>query len=290
MEQPLQIPGLVDLVSNLPPFQKVMEQCMLTLSKPYSSAKELGRWIESDTALSGKVLSLANSSFYGQPQKVSSASQAVVLLGRRALEETFFSIYIQGLFQSQGDPEVSRMWAHSLSCGLAARELVQMLGLPSAEGQETPDGGAYLAGLLHDAGKLLILTNYPEAHQLAKSQLKQRARNIIEAERLTWGFDHAELGEAMARKWGLHETILEAVRWHHEPERAVLSPELTALVHVGDLLARYGEAAPRALERVHPVAMAILGLGEDSQERLAAVDRNVREKMAVYDHLLQSNS
>jgi len=295
--QPLpQLPGLDEVVERLPPFHKVMERCMATMSKPYASAREISTWIESDSALSGKVLSLANSSFYGQPNKVLRTERAVVLLGRRSLEDVFFSFYIQGLFSSQGGSEVAGLWSASLSAGICAKELTFALGLPSAEGDETPDAGAYLAGLLHDAGKLLVLTHYPEAYRAARALQASRRLGETEAERSLWGFDHAELGRSMARKWALPEAVCEAIAVHHAEPGDGPPAVLAALLKLSDLLCAALECgleaeAPATVRReLDAASRKLLGADEMRLALLPQVAATVKEKMQVYDGLLDTGT
>jgi HD-like signal output (HDOD) protein len=288
----LHLPSLMELVERLPPFHKVMERCMVTMSKPYASAREISGWIESDSALSGKVLSLANSSFYGQPQKVLRTERAVVLLGRRALEEVFFSFYIQGLFAAQEDSEVADLWTASLSGGICAKELTLVLGLPSAEGHETPDAGAYLAGLLHDSGKLLVLTHYPEAYASAALLSKQEGLSPSQAEARCWGFDHAQLSLAMAEKWALPESVCRAIAFHHEPLQAGDDALLACLVRAADILCQAlvdGRDVVEALDlELGDDGKAILGVTADNLPFMRKVMRSVKEKMQVYGGLMNT--
>lgn len=294
MERPPALPGLVKLIERLPPFHKVMERCMATMSKPYASAREIGGWIESDSALSGKVLSLANSSFYGQPNKVLQAERAVVLLGRRALEEVFFSFYIQGLFSSPDGSDQAELWVSSLSSGICAKELVGALGLPSSDGSETPDAGAYLAGLLHDSGKLLVLTHYPEYFHAAIRLEKEESLPECEAERRLWGFDHAELGQAMAAKWDLPENVCVAIACHHDPVSAGPFALLAALIRLSDVLCEAAVAGRDLAEAVRTDldldSRELLALEDARLPSLRRVVRTVREKMRVYEGLAESGT
>ena len=290
----LHIPSLVELVERLPPFHKVMERCMVTMSKPYASAREISTWIESDTVLSGKVLSLANSSFYGQPQKVLRTERAVVLLGRRALEEVFFSFYIQGLFSAQDDTEVAGLWTSALSSGICAKELTALLGLPSAEGHETPDAGAYLAGLLHDSGKLLMLTHYGPAYEAAQALARKEGLSECEAEQRQWGFDHAELSLAMGHKWSLPESVCEAIACHHRPLEAGDNALLACLIHTADVLCDAvvdGTDVVEAVQlKVSQAEKDLLGIDENRLPFMRKVMRNVKEKMQVYGGLMDTGS
>lgn len=293
MPDSLDLPGMMDLVERLPPFHKVMEKCMVTLSKPFASAREISTYIESDSALSGKVLSLANSSFYGQASKVLQTERAVVLLGRRSLEEVFFSFYIQGLFASQ-EREVTELWTASLRSGICAKELTYALQLPSAEGQETPDAGAYLAGLLHDAGRLLVLTHYPEAYRHARELGDREQCPAVQAERQVWGFDHAALSQAMALKWGLPSSVCDAIAWHHEPFKAGQAALLAGLVAVADRLAEADQAGLEIgesfLQSFDPALRALLGLDAERLPALRKVLKVLREKMQVLGSLMGSGT
>ncbi len=285
------LPGLDALIERLPAFQKVMERCMLTMSKPYASAREIGAWIESDSALSGKILGMANSPFYGQLDKVLRPERAVVLLGRRTLEDVFYSFYIQGLFSTHGGGEAAELWSDALGAGICAKELTIALALPSSEGQESADAGAYLAGLLHDAGKLLVLTHYPEAYQAARALAGPGGPTEIEAQRRAWGFDHAELGERMARKWSLPEAVCEAIGGHHKdlPQPRVLD----ALVRLTDLLcdaSRGGSPAREAAEKLDPGSRITLGLDEERLGLMESVMEAARGKMRAYEGLFDGGT
>jgi HD-like signal output (HDOD) protein len=291
MERASHLLNLDSLIERLPAFQKVMERCMVTMSKPYASAREISTWIESDSALSGKVLGMANSPYYGQTDKVMRTERAVVLLGRRALEDVFYSFYIQGLFSAQGGSEVAGLWTSALSAGICAKELTYVLGLPSSEGMETPDAGAYLTGLLHDAGKLLVLTHYPEAYHAAESLRAKEGVSEIEAEQRLWGFDHAQLGRSMAEKWSLPLSVCDAIGRHHDPMLGAPAA-LDALVRLSDLLCQaegpMGEMeAARGLE---PAFREVLGLGEQHLLLMEKVMGTVREKMLVYDGMMDTGT
>ena len=287
------LPGLMELVERLPPFHKVLERCMVTMSKPYASAREISGWIESDSALSGRVLSLANSSYYGLPQKVLRTERAVVLLGRRALEEVFYSFYIQGLFTSQDGSEAAELWTGSLRAGICAKELTLALGMPSSEGKESDDAGAYLAGLLHDAGRLLLLTHYPAAYHRAHPK-GGAPGDVVDREKQAWGFDHAELGRAMAEKWGLPPSVSRAIEWHHRPDEAGEDALLASLVHVADILsesaASGGDPVAAVRSACSEQCLGRLGLDEDALPVLRKVMRQLAEKMLAYGGLVNGGA
>ncbi len=228
--------GTVELVS-LP---EALVRLNVLVEDPRSTVEQIARVIETDSALTARLLRIVNSPFYGLPSRVETVRQAVSLVGMREIRDLAVATAVARVFE--GIPpelmDMERFWRHSLLTGLVARELARHRRDGAAESR-------FVAGLLHDVGKLLLARQIPELarHALARATYEQIP--LPEAEREALGFDHAEVGGALLEAWRLPEPLVVAARWHHAPE---LAPELwreDALVtHVANVMAHQDEPPP----------------------------------------------
>lgn len=242
-------------VRELPPLPLVVRELMNVMRKPQSSADDITRVLSADQALAGKILRLVNSSFYGMPGRVSTISQAVVILGHAALRNLATSLSIVDAFGSELPAERRQIfWQHALATASGAEVLARELGLPEPE-------EAFVAGLLHDIGHLILAVALPREYEAAT------AAGIIgdpERERAMIGMDHCRAGRLILQHWKLPNPLIECVRLHHG-EGACLnatSPLLT-VVALADRLARlHGETGESPAVTADAVALATaLGRG-----------------------------
>ncbi|MCC6396973.1 MAG: HDOD domain-containing protein [Bacteroidetes bacterium] len=217
---------------------------------PASSVARLGTIVSSDQALSERVLRIANSPALGIPSRVETVSRAVTLLGFDALRETIMRMVVTGAFRTIVAlfTQYEEFWKHSIACGLAAR----LLARKQPEGQ--PDD-AFVAGLFHDIG--MIAPSGTGEGQLRWKGVPGDVQDPVA--------DHQETGAWWAEQWGMNERIVEAIRCHHCPGKAVRDPRLAATVHVADILCRrleVGKYAADPDQECDPTALEILGLTE----------------------------
>ena len=227
---------------NLPPMPHIILKAREIIADPDSSLKNLADTIETDQALVAKVLTLANSAYYGVSGMVSSIQHASVLLGQKTLVQLITisassSLLNKKLKSYQVAPD--EMWKHSLACAFGARRICE---------KSHPDlvDDAFVAGLLHDAGKI-ILDPYLESHKDDFDRLnRQMDRPFFEIERAIIGFDHAEIMARACRLWRFPEAQSDAIRFHHSPLDSENGP-LAAIIHTADILAKsagYAAGAP----------------------------------------------
>lgn len=194
---------------------------------PLCAIADLGQVVSHDPALTAVLLKLVNSAYYGFPSRVETASRAISLIGIQALRSLVLSVSVAEVF-SRVPPEQMDMvsfWRHSVFCGLVARRLARRCGV-------LHDERLFIAGLLHDMGRILLLTQLPD--QACAVLQGYESMPVCEAERAVLGFDHAELGAALMRLWQLSEGQCDAVACHHAPDRAVMAPCEAAIVHIAN--------------------------------------------------------
>lgn len=223
-------------IINLPTLPTIVAKMLEIIDDPRSSARSLTRLINTDQVLTARILKLANSAFYGFPNPISTINLAVVVLGFETIKNLGLSVAVISRFaQARNDGELldySRFWEHCVGVGVASRMLARMHGLRALESE------AFVAGLIHDLGKVILsqyqTTRYSECLRL----VKEEGMLLSRAEEQVFEANHAEVGSWLARKWNLPDTLVEAIRLHHVPLTAKLQPELCAMVHFGDILAR----------------------------------------------------
>ncbi|WP_300158015.1 HDOD domain-containing protein [Solidesulfovibrio sp.] len=224
------------LVSLPEVFMRIRE----VLSDPDSTVEEAAAVIGKDPSLTAKLLKLVNSAFYARTMRVSgglppgavdSLSRAVMLLGLNQLSTLAMGVSVLPLFKDI-PPEcidMRQFWRHSVAVGLVAKLLASRLGDPSPE-------RFFVAGLLHDIGRLVLYKQQPAASAAALARAAATGRLLVDVEREMFGFDHGKLGGMLLRKWRFPESLEQAVWRHHDPLGGEVPLE-PALICVADMIA-----------------------------------------------------
>ncbi|MBU8871303.1 MAG: HDOD domain-containing protein [Gemmatimonadales bacterium] len=196
-------------IKELPPLPLVIQKLTEVMENPSSSADHVKEILSSDQALAGKVLKLVNSSFYGLSGEVSTISRAVVILGFSAVRNLATGL---GVVKLMGKPSTDQIvkdfWRHSVSTGAAAYVLAQHTDYADPE-------EAFIAGLLHDLGGLILILAVPKEYQ---EVMDLGPDNMIENEQKLLGITHARVGQKVLKHWKLPKNLCDAVRYHHTPK------------------------------------------------------------------------
>jgi HD-like signal output (HDOD) protein len=221
-------------LDRLPPFSPILNRLLATLAKEDVSFAELADVIEKDTVIAGNVLRLVNSALYGFQGTVNSVRHAVAILGLVKLRNAVMSLSISRMWRSVRTPEgwsTASFNVHSVATGILSDLLAQRLPAPYPE-------GAFVAGLLHDIGKLLIAISLPREYAMIQALFEAGEQSIEECEREIIGTTHAVLSGAALGKWNLPPPIQRAVTFHHAPDEANDGQlDLSHVVHAADQLA-----------------------------------------------------
>ncbi len=225
-------------VGNLPPFSPILSRLMATLASEDVSFAEIAQLIEKDTVLAGNVLRTVNSALYGRRGTISSVGHAVSLMGLNKLRNTVMSLSVSRIWNGVKTPEgwpSARFNQH----GVASAVLTDILALRART--DFPEG-AFVAGLLHEIGFLLLGIANPEAFQKIRELHLAECLPLEECERLLLNSDHADLSAAALHKWNLPEPIRNAVRYQFEPQtRTGEEFPLSWLLHAAERLLRVRE-------------------------------------------------
>lgn len=225
---------ILDNLHQLPSIPAVVQELIVSFDNPDLDSHHLAQKIGQDQALSAKVLRVANSAFYGLPRQVGSIQEAVTVLGFGAVRSLVLSAGFVGTFSTDDEVCVDRnlYWQRSLAAATYAKAVAKCL---------RQDGEmAFSAGLLHDIGILVLDVCDHERFTALWQSLQGEENRLIEAERAAFGFDHAELGAEVMRRWKFPPVIEDAIRYHYQPEHQPFQV-LTGIVQVAALLARFSE-------------------------------------------------
>jgi len=214
--------SILRAVDALPPLPAVALRVMQVAQDPRSSASQLALVVSADPALSARVLRVANSAAYRRAREVTSVQEALVVLGFVQARNIAVSMAITGAYTLEGINVLFRIeafWRHSLAVAFRASELAgrtRSIDVPSA----------FTAGVLHNIGRLAMFHADPAGVDQAIAEAMAGGRSIEDVERERLGYDHAELGGILAKRWKLPEDISDAVSQHHntiQPGQATLA-------------------------------------------------------------------
>lgn len=203
-------------LEKLPKLSPLLVQFLGLVSQPGCEVGELAALVEKDTVLSAQILQKANSAVFGRIQPIHSVQHAMAMLGVGTMRRFALGLSLSNLFgRQQGARSFSmrRFNLHSVATGTLVELLAEELPVPSRH-------SAFVAGLMHDIGKLLIAVHMPKQFEdvLALSAITHDPPT--ECERQLMGIDHAELSALACSRWDLDDAIVAAARYHHEPQKA----------------------------------------------------------------------
>ena len=220
-------------IDTFPVLPVTVMRLMEVTSNPASSAQDVVDVILTDQSLCLTVLKISNSVLFGRPHKVDSIRLAVSVLGFNEVQQIALAKALINSFSKiakQHKAHIDKFWEHSFVCAMVARLM--------AEGLNVAPDGAFMGGLIHDIGKLIMLEtfadDYAEDWLLASS-----GRDMHEEELRIFSFTHDMVGGHLLRKWLFPENLIAAVEAHHGPDKATAGKEFAALIQVADLLAYY---------------------------------------------------
>ncbi len=198
----------------------------------YTTA-EIGALISKDVNLTGRLLQVANSAFYGFPAKINTVSRAVTIIGSRELRDLVLATSaIEAFNKIPIDmANMNSFWMHSLDCAILARIL-------AGRAKVLHNERLFVCGMLHDVGHLMMYLKLPERAREAMVHAAKTHQYIEAAEREIIGFDHAQLGGALLLAWQLPESLAEPVLYHHDPLAAPNFQLEASIIYLANTLAK----------------------------------------------------
>jgi putative nucleotidyltransferase with HDIG domain len=221
-------------IDDLPTLPRTVLKITELVNDPKSSAKDLARVITDDQILTARLLKLVNSSFYGLPQRISTVTGAIVLIGFDAIRNLLLTTSVFDLFTGRNKKEQQKqeqLWDHSLGCAVGAKVIGNYLRYDNLE-------ELFVAGLLHDIGKIVEMMFQSEKFSKVAAAIRRENILMIRAEIRILGYTHAEIGKLLAEKWNLPSKLVQIIAHHHQPTDAGSFAMEAAIVHLADIFCR----------------------------------------------------
>lgn len=257
-------------INKLPLPALSMGELLHAIDEDEISSAALAKGISKHQSLVARMLRMANSSFYGMPGQIETIADAIAVLGLRTVRTLAITTGLLDEFSAKSLPgfDLDSFWRHSIATALAASSLARRM--------KRRDGTAFVAGLLHDVGRLVLASNF-QAHFAAALQY-QAAGNVSlgEAEQAVLGMDHADIGHLLGERWRFPSVICEAIGGHHHPDDPGSDP-LVDIIHIADALAHTLDQAGESKD-VFPSL---------SQSSLRRVNLSWRDSQDVFDEIEQ---
>jgi putative nucleotidyltransferase with HDIG domain len=256
----LTLDQVVDSVQDLPSLPAVVMELLGSIEQDDVDISVLAKKVSYDQALTAKTLRLANSSSFGLQVKVTTIQQAITYLGFQTTRNLITAAAVTGCFSSGRCPgfDDKAFWRHSIAVAACARALARRMRFNQDY--------AFTAGLLHDIGRLVLVTAAPQAYAEVVEWRLRHDGGWQEAERAVLGVDHVEAGVALAGHWNFSDTMRQAIAFHHAPDTpgagflAAIVHVANAIVHALDIAGEENERVPR----VASVAWDAMGLNEEA--------------------------
>ena len=275
---PQAVADIIDHLSDLPPFPKVTARLLSLLNNPSVSVRDLAEVISTDPSLVMKVIHISNSPFYMVSKPIESVKAAVLILGIDTIKSITTAVSIQkGLAEAyaprSGLFDLPAFWKHSYATAIVSSKIARRYNNSSAD-------RLYLAGLIHDIGKLIIAHYWPETWKRIINYIKAGNGSYTEVELNVFSSSHCEIAASLCDKWQFPQNIVELIRRHHRraDEDDPTSKEIEILRAANEIVSANGFPFPEdgcpeiTAEELEQYIWAADGLGDDVEHQLKMLD------------------
>lgn len=224
-------PSIDAQIASLPPLPVTVTNVLNVANDPKSSANDLVKAILPDPSMCIAVLKIANSALYGRPKKVDSLETAVTVLGFNEVQNIVLAKAAVQAFQpifKTHEEVLGMFWEHAFTCGLAARIVGEHINLPS--------GQFFVAGLLHDIGKLAMLLAFGGRYNAAKWLTGITTAEKLREEKETFATTHDIVGGRLLQSWQFPENLITALQYHHTPGKTEKLQGYPLVIQLADFL------------------------------------------------------
>lgn len=267
------VDAIIDQLGELPAAPVILRKALQLTSDIQSNVNDISKNISADQALTARVIRLSNSPLYGRMQTISSLSEAIKVLGFNQVKSIIITASTSQMFQSGSQTKIAKvLWEHSLATALAARLIVKKYG-------ELDKEEAYLCGLLHDIGKLVLLKGVPSAYEEVISEVKATKQSFLKVEGQVLGFNHVHVGQELLTKWQFPGHLVSQITGHHSVDLDKREPSLTLarVTAIASSLAKYIGASFFEAYRAADENVIFVGKRLISEEDLIALRNDTED-------------
>lgn len=210
----INVKDIIEKCNSLPPLPQAVQRLYQMSGDMNSEVKDMANIINKDPALTSKLLRLVNSAFYGLSQKISTVSHGIMIIGFKGIRNMALGLSVMKMGSNVQDDKssltIKEFWRHSLATATASRILATKLNMKEPE-------EAFVAGLIHDIGKLIFMEHYSNYYNDILNKAKEVQKELSAIEKIVFGLDHAYLGGIIASQWKLPKILSNALEKHHNP-------------------------------------------------------------------------
>ncbi len=217
--------SFINKINDMPAMPNIIVKALSVIKSETSGMNDLAKIMSYDPALTTQVLKIVNSAYYGFPQQITAMNKALPLLGMAQVKNIIVAVAMKSMITSQGGKE---LWKHSIRAAVGCEMMATKLNLMDP-------GDAFVVGFLHDIGKMILSLQNSQLYLKVK-ELTMKGVNVIEAENLLVGANHAEMGALLAKKWGLPVMLTNCIKYHHTPRAASMVGNIVYMVYAIDRL------------------------------------------------------
>lgn len=235
--EPVNVKDITSKIKSFPSMPATGAKMLRMLENLDTTVDEIEEVLRHDPGLTGNVLKLANSAYFGIPSKVASTRQAVLLLGLKKLIQLVIASCVNAVMDMPlpgYNLAPGNLWRHSIAVSIAAEALVK-------DKKEIEVEDIFTPALLHDIGKLILGHFVSDAQQDIEKITNTGVPDVV-AEKMVLGTDHAEVGARILTQWSFPCEVVEAVRWHHDPDFPEKTGAATDIVYLANFLCQADEA------------------------------------------------
>ena len=260
----------VKKIENLPAFPAAHAEILKLARNVETTSDEMAEKIQLDPSLLATVFKLVNSTYYGFQEKVDSLNLAVTLLGLREIANLVMSAQvfkILGTYEG-GGLDLQEFWKHSVGTAFIVRTLARKYKIDA--------GVAFLAGMLHDLGKVVLDRCFSDYYRPVLKKARVEGTPLANVEQDVLGLNHADVGGQLAMEWKFGDHLLDCIRHHHSPSKAQCDKRLVCLVHLADVICRqlkFGSDTDTVVPEVDEQALRQLSLGRSGVRLFAEAAR-----------------
>lgn len=262
----------VEKITKIPTLPVIAQEVLALIDDDLVSINKLKKIVENDPAISSRLLSIANSAYYGFSAPVLTLDNAIFKVGFDVVKNVTIGIAIMTVLE--GDKHKTaihyeRIFNHSISVGFISKLISKRFKLPIAD-------EALICGLLHDIGLLILSRYFPERYQEVLLAI-DKDKALHETERDVFDFTHADIGFWLAEKWNLPDTVRESIQHHHTPSAAQENLKHVAVTHIADYIT--SQNIIKAIDRIYSLSiehssLEILGISEDDLTEVMTETKN----------------
>jgi putative nucleotidyltransferase with HDIG domain len=220
---------LVRGITTLPTIPEISLRVSNLLESPQVELKEVADLILSDQILTARVIKVVNSPLFKPLHEITSLRHALIYLGFRRINEIVFTCSLIKTFEAENpDFDIRTFWQHSFGVGIMARKMAHLLSFPDIE-------KVYTSGIVHNIGKVFMWTYLKQDWARIIRIVKEKTCNFIDAEKMTMGTTHCEIGLCLAKQWNFPQEYCDVIAHHHFPANTPRNQVLVSLINLSDI-------------------------------------------------------